>query len=156
MLIVKTLAHMYKTLSLYLPPPLCACVCVLQLVEMLDRMHTPDERLLVVLTCCPRLTDAVEADDQNLFKDIEGAIDPLNLKRCVCVCVRVYLSVQPFPPTIALYHRGHYTSVASVDSPVLTTTTTTTTIGPGWWSTYWWRRHRRRTPPAPREKPRAR
>eukprot|EP00752_Nemacystus_decipiens_P007336 g6562.t1 len=52
-----------------------------QLVEMLDRMHTPDERLLVVLTCCARLTDAVEADDQNLFKDIEGAIDPLNLKR---------------------------------------------------------------------------
>lgn len=63
---------------MYLP------VCV-QLVELLDRMHSPDERLLVVLTCCARLTDAVEADDQNLFKDIEGAIDPLNLKRCVRV-----------------------------------------------------------------------
>ena len=68
---------------------LSVSLLVPQLVEMLDRMHTPDERLLVVLTCCARLTDAVEADDQNLFKDIEGAIDPLNLKRCLCVCVCV-------------------------------------------------------------------
>ena len=54
-----------------------------QLVELLDRMHTPDERLLVVLTCCVRLTDAVEADDQGLFKDLEGSVDALNLKRSV-------------------------------------------------------------------------
>lgn len=53
-----------------------------QLVELLDRMNTPDERLLVVLTCCARLTDAVEADDQGLFKDLECAIDALNFKRC--------------------------------------------------------------------------
>lgn len=53
-----------------------------QLVDLLDRMHTPDERLLLVLTCCARLTDAVEAEDQGLFKDLECAIDPLNLKRC--------------------------------------------------------------------------
>ncbi|CAM9537139.1 unnamed protein product [Ectocarpus fasciculatus] len=52
-----------------------------QLVDLLDRMHTPDERLLLVLTCCARLTDAVEAEDQGLFKDLECAIDPLNLKR---------------------------------------------------------------------------
>ncbi|CAM9188450.1 unnamed protein product, partial [Hapterophycus canaliculatus] len=52
-----------------------------QLVELLDRMNTPDERLLVVLTCCARLTDAVEAEDQGLFKDLECAIDALNFKR---------------------------------------------------------------------------
>ncbi|CAN0246138.1 unnamed protein product [Ectocarpus sp. 12 AP-2014] len=55
--------------------------CHQQLVDLLDRMHTPDERLLLVLTCCARLTDAVEAEDQGLFKDLECAIDPLNLKR---------------------------------------------------------------------------
>lgn len=53
-----------------------------KLVELLDQMNTPDERLLLVLTCCARLTDAVEAEDQNLFRDLEGSIDPLNLKRC--------------------------------------------------------------------------
>lgn len=46
-------------------------------------MHTPDERLLVVLTCCARLTDAVEADDQGLFRDMECSVDALNLKRHV-------------------------------------------------------------------------
>lgn len=50
-------------------------------MELLDRMHTPDERLLVVLTCCARLTDAVEADDHGLFKDLECSVDALNLKR---------------------------------------------------------------------------
>ncbi|CAM9564099.1 unnamed protein product, partial [Laminaria digitata] len=52
-----------------------------QLMELLDRMHTPDERLLVVLTCCARLTDAVEAEEQGLFHDLECSVDALNLKR---------------------------------------------------------------------------
>ena len=58
-----------------------AMVPLLQLVELLDRMHTPDERLLVVLTCCARLTDAVEAEEQGLFHDLECSVDALNLKR---------------------------------------------------------------------------
>ena len=56
-----------------------------QLVELLDRMNTPDERLLVVLTCCARLTDAVEAEEQGLFHDLECSVDALNLKRSVQV-----------------------------------------------------------------------
>lgn len=50
-------------------------------MTLLDKMHTPDERLLVVLTCCARLTDAVEAEDQGLFNDMECSVDALNLKR---------------------------------------------------------------------------
>ena len=59
----------------------CLMISLLQLVELLDRMHTPDERLLVVLTCCARLTDAVEAEEQGLFHDLECSVDALNLKR---------------------------------------------------------------------------
>lgn len=58
-------------------------------------MNTPDERLLVVLTCCARLTDAVEAEDQGLFKDLECAIDALNFKRYAMIsCVMIHTARQ--------------------------------------------------------------
>lgn len=74
----------HGTLSIALPFSIifCSLLCCLQLLLLLDRMNTPDERLLVVLTCCARLVDAVEADDQGLFREMEkSGIDKLNQKR---------------------------------------------------------------------------
>lgn len=55
-------------------------LCV-KVEALLHRMHSTDEKLLVVLTCCARLTDAMEAEEQGIFHEIERVIDPLNFNR---------------------------------------------------------------------------
>lgn len=57
-----------------------------QLETLVHRMHSMDEKLLVILTGCAKLTDAVEAEELGVLTDLERIVDPLNFKRCLLIC----------------------------------------------------------------------
>ncbi|CAM9148097.1 unnamed protein product, partial [Phaeothamnion confervicola] len=58
-----------------------------QVTSLLQAVSDPQERLLVVATCCARLSDAVEAEEQGLWTAVAPALgkDDLNLQRAKLV-----------------------------------------------------------------------
>jgi hypothetical protein len=59
-----------------------------QLLRLMQEARAPEEKLLIAITGCARLTDAIEADDQGLWLTLAPQLDALNLERAK-LCVNV-------------------------------------------------------------------
>jgi hypothetical protein len=59
-----------------------------QLLRLMQEARAPEEKLLIAITGCARLTDAIEAEDQELWLTLSPQLDALNLERAK-PCVNV-------------------------------------------------------------------